>query len=356
MERQIDECSIPRTFRNGKEKIIVDEVWVIATGYVTKGAQEKIHDKFKTRKITFVDGGRLEKLIDKHLPSFWNEVPLETAEYLSKLNTRIAQIDMSVSLVTAPDGRPLYIEQDIYTLPPQEYKNKPTRLQKHSKREDILSVIEKQKLILIESGMGGGKSKLVRKLVDHYTKPETYISTKLFPIGVTYKEFTDDYDGDIDKLIKSRVDSKIEKELHEDTVFLVFIDGVDEKNLPVEDQLTTLKDFATQIHSRTNLKVVITSRNLRALDETSELQNQIERYEIRPLSMNKTIEFITAICKQINLTDRLIEDLKKSTLLHELPRTPLATILLAKIINENSKDLPSNIPELYSKCVELMLG
>lgn len=356
VERQIDECSVPRTFRNGKEKIIVDEVWVVATGYVTKGAQEKIHEKFKTRKIKFIDGGRLEKLIDKYLPSFWNEVPLETAEYLSKLKTRIAQIDISVSLVSMSDGHPLYIEQDIYTLPPQEYKNKPTRLQKHSKKIDIISVIEKQKLILIESGMGGGKSKLIRKLIDHYTKPETYISTKLFPLALTYKEFTDDYDSDIDKLIKSRVTSNMEKELHEHTIFLLFIDGVDEKNLPIEDQFTILKNFSNQVHSRSNVKAVITSRYLKALDETSELQTQIERYELRPLSLNKTIAFITAICKQINITDRLIEDLKKSTLLHELPRTPLAAILLAKIINENSKDLPSNIPELYSKCVELMLG
>lgn len=210
--------------------------------------------------------------------------------------------------------------------------------------------------MLIESGMGGGKSKLVRRLIDHYTSPENYLSTKLFPIALTYKEFTDDYDGDIDKVIKSRVSQSIEKELSEDTMFLLFIDGVDEKNLPLDEQLTTLKDFSAQINSRPNVKVVITSRYLKALDEPSELQNQIERYEIRPLSLNKTIEFITAICKQINITDRLIEDLKKSVLLRELPRTPLAAILLAKTINENSKDLPSNIPELYSKCVELMLG
>lgn len=82
VERQIDECSVPRTFRNGKEKIIVAEVWVIATGYVTKGAQEKIHEKFKTRKINFIDGTRLERLIDKYLPTFWNEVPLETQSTL----------------------------------------------------------------------------------------------------------------------------------------------------------------------------------------------------------------------------------------------------------------------------------
>jgi hypothetical protein len=355
IERQIDECRVPRTFRNGKEKIIVAEVWVMATGYVTKGAQEKIHEKFKTRKINFIEGTRLEKLIDSYLPSFWNEVPLETSEYLTRLKSRIAQLDASVSLITVNNDA-FYIEQEIYTLPRQEYRLKLKRLQKHSKKVDIFSVIDKQKLIIIEAGVGGGKSKLLRRLIAHYTKPETYMATKYFPIPVTYKEFSDDYDSDIEKLIKNRVTADIEKELYEDTIFLLMIDAVDEKNIPVEEQVEALKNFSSNVHSRTNVKAVITSRYLKALDETSELQNQIERYELRPLSLSKTIEFITTLCKQVNLTDRLIEDLKKSPLLHELPRSPLATILLAKLINDNSKDLPSNIPELYSKCVELMLG
>lgn len=116
VERQIKECEVPRTFRNGKEKIRLDEVWVVFTGHATKGAQDKIHEEYKTRKITFVDGVRLEKLIDTYMPSFWNVVPLETGEYLSSLRARNEQLDKSVSLVHV-EGANFYIEQDIYTFP-----------------------------------------------------------------------------------------------------------------------------------------------------------------------------------------------------------------------------------------------
>ncbi len=54
LERQIDECGMVRTFRSGTERIAVREIWVITTGNVTANAQEKIHDKFKARKITFI--------------------------------------------------------------------------------------------------------------------------------------------------------------------------------------------------------------------------------------------------------------------------------------------------------------
>jgi hypothetical protein len=39
-----------------------------------------------------------------------------------------------------------------------------------------------------------------------------------------------------------------------------------------------------------------------------------------------------------------------------MPRSPIAAILLADIINQNAQDLPSNLPELYSKYMELTLG
>ncbi|MBU2463121.1 MAG: hypothetical protein KJ844_03420, partial [Candidatus Edwardsbacteria bacterium] len=45
-----------------------------------------------------------------------------------------------------------------------------------------------------------------------------------------------------------------------------------------------------------------------------------------------------------------------SVLFKELPRSPIAAILLANLINENSKDLPANMTELFNKYIELMLG
>jgi hypothetical protein len=85
VERQIDECSVPRTYFGGKEKIRIHEIWVVITEYVTKAAQEKIHDKFNLRKITFLDGERLAELIDKHIPTYWTDVSLGVGEYLTTL-------------------------------------------------------------------------------------------------------------------------------------------------------------------------------------------------------------------------------------------------------------------------------
>ena len=42
VERQIDECGIPRTFFGGKEKVRIDEVWVLSTDTISKNAQEKM--------------------------------------------------------------------------------------------------------------------------------------------------------------------------------------------------------------------------------------------------------------------------------------------------------------------------
>lgn len=117
-----------------------------------------------------------------------------------------------------------------------------------------------------------------------------------------------------------------------------------------------LRVLAQAIQDNPQVKVVITSRYLRALDESNELEKEIARYNLRPLTMAKTIQFIMTVCNHLNLTDRLIEDLKKSALFHEIPRSPIAAILLANLINENSKDLPSNLTELYSKYVEVVLG
>jgi len=98
------------------------------------------------------------------------------------------------------------------------------------------------------------------------------------------------------------------------------------------------------------------SRYLEGLDEPNGLDYHIARYHLHPLSLNKTIEFLKVLCTELNIKSRIIEDLKKSPLFKNLPQSPIAAILLAKLINENSKELPSNMTELYDKYVELILG
>jgi hypothetical protein len=74
VERQIKECEIERFFANGKSKVFLTEIWIIATGTVSDGAKVKAHSAYRTRKIHFIDGDRLHFLISKHMPEYWRDV------------------------------------------------------------------------------------------------------------------------------------------------------------------------------------------------------------------------------------------------------------------------------------------
>ena len=92
IDRQINECAVPRLFQVGKKRIRLDEIWVIVTGTVTQNAQDKIHETYRLRNIQFINGAKLETLVDRHLPVFWSGIPLEIGGYLSNLRPRSSGI------------------------------------------------------------------------------------------------------------------------------------------------------------------------------------------------------------------------------------------------------------------------
>lgn len=353
IERQIDECAVARLVGGGKDKVRLNEVWVVLTEHITKGAQEKIHEKFKTRKIRFIQGNDLEQLIDKHLPVYWTNLEIDLGVYLTTLREKTQTLDRSLSLLPA-DSKSLYIEQDIYRSKPIEYKFK-NHTSGRPEKIDIYAEIPKKKVLLIEGEMGLGKSKLIRRLIEHYSDPEVYNQTHLIPIYVTYRDLLSSFNGKVRLLIESRVGKTIMGSLKQPK-YLLLIDGLDEVNMSSDEQMSSISSICTQIHDDSEVKAVMCSRYMKALDQPGVFHPDDQRYDLRPLSMSKTIEFLKALCDRLNLASRVVEDLKKSQLFKELPHSPIAAILLAKLLNDNSQELPSNMTELYSKYLELMLG
>lgn len=353
LERQIDECSMPRPFAGGKEKIYISEIWIILTGVITKNAQEKIHEKFKGRKIEFISGLSLVKLIDNYVPHYWSSIPLKIGEYLSQLNMKYKEIDTRLSLLNI-DDRSFYIEQDIYYNPHKsEYKKIKTHVSPYHK-VNILEEIEKENFILVEGGMGAGKSKLTRRLIDNYTKPETYIQKKLLPIPISYKDIVNLYNSDPILLI-DELNTKWAFD-NDGFGYLLLIDAVDEKNQPIEECIRDLKKIIQKVETNIDIKVIITCRYLKGYNEIDYFDGKVRKYELCYLSVTRMIEFLKKLCSKLSIANKIVEDLKKSQLIKELPKTPIAAIILAKLINENPSDLPSNLTELYMKYIELMLG
>jgi chromosomal replication initiation ATPase DnaA len=183
------------------------------------------------------------------------------------------------------------------------------RLRKKPRLVKIYDEIEKHKVILVEGGVGSGKSKLLRHIVFQYTQPDTYLDKKYLPILLTYKEFIDIFKGDIDSVINSNVDQKLRSEL-EGTQYLLLIDAFDEKDLSSQEQFEKLNLLIVDVKNRKNIRIVLTSRYISVLNQETRIETDISRYDIRPLSLTRTIEFITMLCSNLNISSRLIEDLK----------------------------------------------
>ena len=351
VERQIKECELPRTVFGGKKQIYLTEIWVISTSTISPNAQDKIQHEYNTRKIKFIPGVRLAELIDKYMQSYWAEIPLQVGEYLSRTWQSNSELDKQLSLLQVKDKN-LYVEQDVFPVVEKKYKRK----YKETKPVTVRHVVENHKIILMEGEMGSGKSKLLRNAISYYSNPLTYLKEKILPIAISYKEFSQKYQGDAEKLIDATIDSKTRSELPVENQFLILIDGVDEKDLELKALTSELSSTLEGMSKLPNVKAIVTSRYLGEYEESQKLLPYANRFELRPLSTRRLIEFIKLICESFSLKSRIVEDLKKSALFKELPHSPIAAILLARLMQENTEDLPSNMTELYLKYTELLLG
>ena len=214
---------------------------------------------------------------------------------------------------------------------------------------------EPYRCILIEGSVGSGKSKLLRRLIAGATTPEAFSKTKVIPLSASYTEVMEKHSGDLKKLIEHRV-PRVVREPCRDSEYLVLIDAFDERRTEVNCQANELNALFDQASEENRIRVVVTSRFLKGVERSDVLQPDVARCELHRLSMQRTFEFIGKMCEKVNITDRILEDLKKSALFRDLPRSPLSAILLARLLNESQHEIPSNMTELYAKYSELILG
>ena len=352
LKRQVTEAFYPKLCQSGKQEITISEVWVITTAHISHNAKIGIRNEFAGRKVEFIPGDKLTELIDKFFPSYWTDVSLELGQYLHSLRVRNEEVERSVSLTNL--ARDIYIEQELVRGDDEKYELEKSQ-QRPRPHVDIHNLIRHQNTILIEGDMGAGKSKLIRRLINHYTSPEIYLELLLVPISVSYKDLLDKYDGNFDVLISKFIGEKALKEIPPKARYLILVDGIDEKNLSPEQQIAALNALVKKVEDRSDLKLVLTSRYFGAIDKKG-LSRSLSRIELLHLSPSKLLEFVKQICSKANISERIFEDIKHSPLFRDLPRSPIAAILLSNLLNNNSEDLPSNLPELYSKYLELTLG
>ena len=158
----------------------------------------------------------------------------------------------STSLLSEMDSK-VYIDQDVFTVDYEDYAN-PKRLGK-SKAVNIFEEIEKNRVLTIEAQMGGGKTKLLNKIVSHYSDRDTFMEKRIAPIYLHSNHLAS---GEFEGL--DSFTSKIEKgygiEKVEKDTYLLLIDGLDESSFQNENDSDYIGELIEQAKLRKDVKLV----------------------------------------------------------------------------------------------------
>lgn len=344
IETQIEECMLKRIACNAKKEIYLSEIWVTINGTISSNAKNKIYHKYKANKIKFLDINKVTDLAEQYFPEYGVDIPISDIALLSKENEDRAQREALHRIVTNIDNRN-YINQDIIKV-----SNNPSE---KDKKVDIFKEILSAKVSYIEAPMGGGKTCLLNRIVEHHSNFDTYKDERIVPIYISCKDIFSSECG-----LSELIDSKVSQyNLVDDArrKFMVLVDGLDELKADESEISSTLDSIVTEVQSDKRLSMIISGRDAAHYN----LRNNTirsNRFQIRPLRLESVMKLLKAICGEVDVQEKLFEELKNSDLFRVLPKTPIAVIILARLISEGNEELPMNLTELYSKYCELSLG
>jgi len=354
--RRTPDSVIPQRFiRQGKQEIRLQEVWVVTTKHYSQNAKTKIAEKYPSRKILFFDADWLVDLVEQHLPYYWHKLPNATGSYLATLAGQIAELDTQTSLLQAPGASSKYIELDVEEYDPEQYKKSPKRHKTRVVR--FIDEVLGNKISILEAEMGYGKSRIARHLVMELTNPDVLKATRTLPVFQPFSAFSrENYDG-LDKRIEGLIGEACFSEARSNgETFLLVLDGIDEASGDPDRCSEVIKKVMTETQRLENVRVLLTTRPFKLIEEISNVNKSVKRYRIRPLSIAKLIRFLQDVCAQADLPKKLYDELAKSALFRQLPQNPIAASLLSNLLSQHKQELPANLTELYSKSAEYMLG
>lgn len=348
---QIDECIHTRRTVKGKKEVVLDEVWVVTPKNISISAQEFYKTKYSSTKIKFMDGIRLEKLIDKYLPDYFDSIPVIINEYVSTLRAQLTSIEQNSKLTfSAVADVDVALCNDLIPIETIQYKQNQTNRKPPSKT-CLKKALEKKTAIIVEGGIGTGKSTLLRSTALDFLDQEKLLETEQVPVYLSFKDLVENHDSSIKQLLDLKFNGCSDK-----YEFIVLLDGIDEVKLNIEDRTHAISELIGEVDAIENVRLVGAIRSLDQGAARAKIEHKYRAFQIAPLSLNQIINVIVKSCKNLNIKDRILEDLKTSSLYKTLPKTPIAAFLLARLLNENKNNIPANLTELYAKYTELSTG
>lgn len=351
INRQINECAVERYFDGGKKKIYLNETWIICNGSISNGAERKIHEEYRSRNIKFIDLDRLAQLVDSSFPHFWNEIPTNLGIYLQ--NTLIETVKAESYNTLGGQSLTVEVNHELCEIEPTRPGQKISR-HKKLQRMAFSATLRSSRLIIVEGGMGSGKTTLFRRHVKDLCEPTEFQKNQTIPKLLHFSQIAENVTARLE-LAVNELEAVLEQV--DGKQILLIVDGIDEVKSATEGSIVSIaEEIASFAKRKQNLTIVLGSRPVWTIEEGEELLKHASRFRIQPLTFEQIYKVVQNNCSSLGISKKLQQDLSKSALLRAIPRTPMSAVLIARVLNANAKEIPQTLPELYSKYVELALG
>ncbi len=355
VEEQIRECAEERLFKN-INRVRCTEVWVFCAQGYSERAKEKIEKRFSERTIQFFGPEDLVKFVDDYNPYFWFDLPYKLGSYFQGLTRRLQAMDESTAVATLSGvGVVVEIELDTFERLRRGYLEK-QRPSAEYRNINFLHEAKSSRLSILEAEMGFGKSRLARRFAQSMCSADSYNKDHLVPVFSPFKQLVDQHAGDINRLIAHNLGDSCGVLTDPEVTIVCILDGLDEVSGGVQSSMQYFQTIVDSVKMKANIRVLVTTRPSKSLEEKLALNHDARSFGIRPLSVDKIVKYLEQCCSKANLPKRLYEDLKKSPLFRQLPQSPIAAALFSNLLSQNQQEVPQSLTELYSKSIDLMLG
>lgn len=344
--RQIEECfDIERNFDNGSKKIKITSVTVVTNSSISKNAEEVISQKYKGRLIRFFDKEKLISLIDKYYSEYWEDSRVFLNEYLIEQTNKANRI--CIGNILDFDSNANYVDIQIK----KKNNNNFDKISSFRNVSSLNQAIDISNIILLEGNMGTGKSVMVAKHVLKVIENFKSNNNSLIPLLLEFSDFKDNIINEIKDTILAKL-NQIKKDV-DNPKLIVYLDGLDEINLLLEDRKIFIEELYKIMSEFPNFIFIVTTRIIEDYEFDIFLDNFFEKYIISPLKHNQIISIINSFYTP---DEKIGSQLAESNLFRMLPKTPITAILLGQILKSDPKEIPSTLTELYSKFMEIVLS
>ncbi len=332
------------------EKYGFHTCYLISTQNISSGFRRKVNLKYN---LKYLERDELIKLIDEHLPNYWNHHDLELLEYEKYFLNNIAQDDelkrLKISEKTYDKLLGIFIEPRIYQLKEDKESDNPV-----FEKFDSKKILDIKTPAIIAGDTGAGKSTFLRKIGETCIKESDSKKKKRIPIfistvdliacnyeiiGAMNKGLNGFYEGDFRKAIET-------------CDILLLVDSIDEFEKVIQKKILVNLESLFNDHK---INYFIGTRHIdNGFNE--HINQEMSFFNIEKFNDHQIKNFIAKFFPRGSRAENLINALKENRILERLPITPLSISLISILFEEKNFEIPATISDIYDNFNLLLLG